>query len=342
MMPLLFPTRVSITAESLGDRFARLESDAGEAHRFRFAITLPRRWQRRAFGTDTSHGAGMLACFGPNDDVPSAVCVNVIESDREVNPADWLEITYAAVGAQILQRRDAFGPQGKVSDMLVRCVEDNVPTIRRGILVKDGSRMFHVEARAAESAYAEFAEDLFVCLISFELLNPTGELTSEPMIEEHHDGAVPFTFRCPCSWKTLQVADNGHGRILELTSQQDGRVVGRMIVEVRARSSGCDLQTLAAGHADRLRAAGIHFNGAPLVPIKPPERFQTAAVFAPAAECAGHTFDSPVLLFEHARGLVLLALLGPTRDESPEWWAINKRAFEIVRDSLRIDAAAAA
>ena len=331
-----FPTEVLCDTAMLRDRFTRFEHSEGEPQPYHFSLTVPADWHSLPVRHDLPCGLSPLARLGTTNGPRAEVRVDVVTMDRDVNPADWLDIAHTVAGAQILHRRDAFGPQGKVSDMLVRCRDDSGSTIRRVMIVKDGSRMFRVETQAAEPAYGELAEDLLVCLTSFALLHPNGVPTAEPVVNEFRDGTVPFTFRRLESWPVLELAHDGGDKMLQLTSRHEGEAVGRITVEIRRKSSTCELQAVARSYAERLKSEGFHLHGAAVVPMKPPERFRAASVFAPSVSYAGHAFDSPVLLFEHDEALVLLALLGPTRQESPEWWAINKRAFEIVRDSLQI------
>lgn len=331
-----FPTDVSRIAKALHAKFVRFESNGAEAHPYRFRTAVPRHWKPQPLGQETPGGPKPLARLGTTGDRSVEVHVDLIEVDRDVNPSDWLENGYAAAGAEILHRRDALGPQGKVSDLLVRCAHDHGAAICRGTIVKDGPRMFRIEARAAESAYAEWAEALLLCLASFELLNPLGDPTAEPVIEETSDGPAPFSFRRLNSWQILESVHGEPGQLLQLASHHEGAALGRITIEVCKKAPERQLERLARKYAERLKAEGIRLSGAAVIPTEPPGDFRAAAVFAPLATCTGHSFDSPVLLFEHDEALVLLALLGPTRGESPEWWAINKRAFEIVRDSLRI------
>jgi hypothetical protein len=161
---------------------------------------------------------------------------------------------------------------------------------------------------------------------------------SAPLLlaQEVHTEPLPFHFERPASWEIVKTTDVDRGTILQLTGQHQRGATGQITVEVRKKSPELRLQCLVRDHAERLKADGIHLGGAPLIPITPPQWFQRAALFAPTATRDGCAFDAPVLLSEHDDALLLLALLGPTRDESPECWAINKRAFEIVRDSLAV------
>ncbi len=336
MMNHPFPTSASHDTETVRSRFYRFESVPSERKACRFSLVMPAHWHPLPLECNLLFGLRPLARWGANSGQRDEVHVDVIEMYRDVNPADWLEISYDAIGAKILQRRDAFGPYGKVSDLLVRFTVDDDARICRSILVKDGSKMFRVEVQVGESAYGELAEDLLLCLRSFTLLNPNGAPTAESVIEEKRDGDVPFLFQRFGSWPVRELVSDGRAKVLHLTSCHNEEVVGRIAIEVCRKSAEWGLQAIARDYAERLKSEGFHLQGAPIVPTKPPGLFDRAVLFAPPVSYAGHAFDSPVLLFEHDEALVLLALLGPTRQESPEWWAINKRAFEIVRDSLQI------
>jgi hypothetical protein len=128
----------------------------------------------------------------------------------------------------------------------------------------------------------------------------------------------------------------------------DGRYKVRMVsrgileqdahltVEIVQQTTTTTIRRLAEEQADRWKESGIHLAGASLVSLPPPPNFQEVVFFNPSATRDGRSVDCAMLLFSHAKVVVSLAILGPSREESPETWAINKRAFEIVRDSLTI------
>jgi hypothetical protein len=70
------------------------------------------------------------------------------------------------------------------------------------------------------------------------------------------------------------------------------------------------------------------------MPIRPSTGFQTAYYYKPPARFGNNEFDTPVFFMQNELALALVSLLGPSASFAPEYWAINKRAFEIVRDSL--------
>jgi hypothetical protein len=91
-----------------------------------------------------------------------------------------------------------------------------------------------------------------------------------------------------------------------------------------------------ATYAEELKQAGIRLLGAPILPTQPLPGFASASLYAPVAEIGGARFDAPTLLMREATRWILVGLLGPNRSVSGVWWAVARRAFEIVRDSLRL------
>jgi hypothetical protein len=220
--------------------------------------------------------------------------------------------------------------------LLIRCVDQNGPSICRSTILKDGDCLYRIDARAAEDVYEDLAEDFLVTLSSFHPLHPEGRPTAEPLVDAAYEAPVPFVYQRLKSWDAEEIHADEDRRVLRIVSKDEGEAIGRITLEIRKRGAGLNRERLAREYSDTMKESGVHLSGAAIAPTEPPKGFQSAAVYQPSAQFEGHQLDAPVLLFEHEEALVLVSLLGPSREESPEWWAINKRAFEIVRDSLRL------
>jgi hypothetical protein len=150
--------------------------------------------------------------------------------------------------------------------------------------------------------------------------------------------ASPILFRVqyPAFLKPTPIIANGCQSVYEFVHCYEGVEVCRIGLDICTPKTKLSLHHRAREYADRIRQQGIHLTGAALIPYKPPTDFESACIFSPDARYNGHGFDCPLLMLQHVNAFVALCLFGPSREESPEWWAINKRAFEIVRDSLVI------
>lgn len=334
MTALRFPTELPPGSGKAAERFRLAMSSLFDKTRIKFEIAVPVAWRILDQLADPSLAFRTIEYVDPLQS--ATIKVQLTNQYRDVNPADWLSIAWDSAGGEVLHRRESSTPGGAVCDLLVRHVDKKGTSIWRSMIHKDGSRLFRVEARADEDLYANHAEDLFVSLSSFRLLHPENKPTAESLHDASFSLPVPLTFQRLESWTVEPAIVDPDRCVLHLTSQHEGVEVGRITVEIRRPVENRSLNQLAIAFSEQLKSSGFRLGGAPILPITPPKRFQAAAVYQPTAQFEGDKLDSPVLLYQHEEAQILLALLGPSRETSPEWWAINKRAFEIVRDSLRI------
>jgi len=321
--------------QQLEDRFRTVRTGPDLPRQLRFELTIPRSWKPSKHDKQRARGFHPLFRFAPAEGTDADVVVAVGRSSRDVNPADCLAITWEKAGGRILDRRDAMTPGGTESSILVRHAQHGRRDMLCSRVVKDGNRLFRVDARAAEDLYRRLAEDLPIPPATFRLLDPEGIPTAESQIEASYDAPMPFCFKRPSSWHLREIANERNRLSIQLEGRAAKPPIDRITIEVRTRRDGLGIGHLARDYAESLRARGIRVGGAALLAAKPPMGFQAAAVFAPAVHLGEQALFSHVLMLDHPQGLMSLGLLGPTRKACAERWAINTRAFEIVRDSIR-------
>jgi len=175
-----------------------------------------------------------------------------------------------------------------------------------------------------------------VTLSSFELINPENIPFGETLeIYKNVSPPVEFQFSYPQSWQ-LQPNSDTDQNILELLNQHDEKPVGRIRIQLIPLSDKISGKTIIKNYTELLKQAGYLINGAPLIPIPVGEQFKSASVAIFKGSYEDVEMEFPVYAIEQEKTWFHLALIGPSRQTAPEWWAINKRAFEIVRDSVQI------
>jgi hypothetical protein len=127
------------------------------------------------------------------------------------------------------------------------------------------------------------------------------------------------------------------GRLfLQLDNCHGETSVGTLSVELLASPLRLPPARLARHFVRELQAQGYRLAGAPVVPIPSPKGYLAAYGFAPIATQQGLGIIAGATILEHSQAVVLLGTTGPSRTSSAWDWAINKRAFEILRASLVI------
>lgn len=265
-----------------------------------------------------------------------AVTVSVSRLSRSAAPADWLRIELDQLRQVVVRRTDVNTPAGQSADVLTRITSDGRGrAVARHLVVADGPRVFRIEASVAESAYRLRAEDLMVAVASFRLVGAERSVGAEPLACTRLAGSGGRAVSHPASWKLEYESTAAELSQGVLCSRFEGRVSGRICL-LRASRSGADARAMTGAFLRWLQQTGVHTRGAALHPVGRAAEWPRIHYFDGGGASDGAAFDTPALVCESADDWTLLGLVSPTYETSPQWWAINKRAFEIVRDSLRI------
>lgn len=149
-----------------------------------------------------------------------------------------------------------------------------------------------------------------------------------------------LVFCLPDEW-THKVSSDKEGCLTVSITAPDYRPeVGEVYVQVMRRTDsllrGYDSNGCFKRCSELMQTAGYTLTGSPILDCPPIRGFDKGWIYSPSATYEGHRFDAPVLLYEKNEYVVLLGLIGICREESPEWWAVNKATFELVRDTLRV------
>ena len=277
-----------------------------------------------------------LAQYQTSGDRRLSVRVQFTCLPREMGACDVAELCELAAGAKVVQRRDWPDTDGRQAEIFTEFEEAGRKWIRRLRVVKDGARLFRVDATASEEDFPEVEKDCALSVMSFRLLDPENQSYAEELRECTARTPLPFLFRYPQSWRPREVSGEDCRCMRTLEHTWDEGVRGTVTVEVCRKQEGVPTTRIVRAFARRLKDAGYRLNGAPITPVPPPRGFEAAYVFAPPAAKDGTAICTSAYLAENATSAALVSLVGPSRDTDHWSWAINKRAFEIVRDSLNV------
>lgn len=262
-----------------------------------------------------------------------SVDVSLRRVARAMNPADLIEAELDNTRCYLIDRRYFPSKDGRLIDVLSK---DSQGVISRRLTVQEGANLFTIRASAEASRFTEQAHEAFITVSSFRLLRPATHGCVEEMREFKQTQGSPVAFCYPESWQVR--AHPMEDRLsIDLTSIYQGSLTGQMRVEVHNLTPATNPHTLLYSYVDSLKATGVHVSGCPIVPVPPPDGFDEASLYAPTASFEGNRYDAPVLLLRAGQTALLLGLIGMSKEHSAEWWAINRRAFEIVRDSLCVE-----
>jgi hypothetical protein len=175
---------------------------------------------------------------------------------REVAPADWLDIYLEQVDEQVLNRREVPSPGGAVADVLTRRAGQDEAVISRWLAIKDGARVFLLQARTMEENYPQFTGACLMAVGGLQLLHPGDWPLAERLRTFTRREPGDFLLIYPESWQLVEdPSSNPNALVLQLNNDMDG-IAGKITFATVARSAESHPQTLADNyHGELARGA---------------------------------------------------------------------------------------
>ncbi len=335
----LFPAETHQSEAEICARFARFHVTAAQDARLCHSLLLPTGYRlspKPSSGQLRRTGWLPLSHFTSDHEDAYDVSIAYCDLSRDVNPGDWLQIALESEGASILDQRALDGTGGFWHDLLAMGSGETGARIGRHFIVRAGSRLFWLEASAPQAVFARVCDDGLISLLSLHLPYADRESWAEDRNSHAVEAPHGVRFEYPRSWHVFRSEYGARECVLELRTAIEDRELGRITVSTCEAGEHSDFLSLAMPYIDQVRQAGTFLNGAPVLPVEPPVGFHKAAMANLTGTFQGSGVSLGIALMAHQDIHVLISVLSPAKSESPEWWAINKRAFEIVRDSLRI------
>ncbi|MCB9872667.1 MAG: hypothetical protein H6821_00685 [Planctomycetaceae bacterium] len=256
---------------------------------------------------------------------------------REISAGDLAEVDAGYRDATLIERRDLSTHEAEI---ITSFTQAGQPWVGRSKVIISGNRVFRAEAAAPRDCDPSTAEDCAKAVLSFKLPKADNTSSAEPLSDwEFRTPAPGGGFYYPASWSIAVDSTHGNSASCILENIAESECVGRINVIVRSTSTNATPSQCVQEFAAELMDTGIILSGAPLVPTEPPPGFAAASVYLPRAQEHGQERAAGAILLEHPTVIALIGIWGRGKKDSPLWWAINKRAFEIVRDSLRVEPA---
>lgn len=254
---------------------------------------------------------------------------------REVSAADFLSVFLDVSRESLIRSRVFRSPVGSIPDFLSsHATIDQRKLIRRNAL-KDGDRLLVVETAAAENEYLRISETFLIALASFKLENPEQIYSAEAM----QTVSLPLLgvqFAIPASWRA-QPADLADCRT---RSRFIDCIANDSDAEIAVRVLPADAIESSASPPSHLTTANSSGYGEGLYMPMPDELrnqcFDTLMALVAESRVNSRTVEHRVAVLSQSASSVLVSLTGPARRGGGMRWAINKRAFELVVESIRL------
>lgn len=241
---------------------------------------------------------------------------------REYSASYWHQWELLRQGRSTVKSRECVTQVGRVSDILSRKSLDANDYVFRSTVFKNAGIVYFLDVGVPQAEYSGRAAEILSILSSFEILSPNNELFAEKM-GRFRLANKPHSFIHPSSWSI----ESSHGGEIMILNENKGEKMGAIYLsEGRSESDGLT-NHLRHIEQDRVQLAESNIQ---LVPVD--SRFDKAYAGNPKAGRDGKHLYIAMLTFQMRDLQASITLLSPTQTDNLIWWAINYRAFEIIRD----------
>lgn len=327
---------MATTAQLSGYRVARVAGLVPKPFDFEMALPADCRPEQPACEAESSTSA-----FGPTPmfqagsrSRPFRVAVRVALLTSDVGASDFVAIDAEASGHTVVQGRDWPGTRGCQAEIITRQTVEGQNWLTRSRAVKDGVRVFRVDASAPEQEFERCERDCAQTVMSFRLLHAEQRPCAEGMATARIGLPIRRVVKFPDSWRETARSEGDGSCELELLRSFDDRLSASIQIGAYQKREGESAHGHLRDYSNRLKSRGYRLAGAPILSTEAPAGSLAAYQYAPLARAAQGDLCVGAMLLELRHANVLLGFQGPTREGYPWCWAMMRRTFEWVRESL--------
>lgn len=342
--PFPHPTAISRPRHELQRDFIAVEQTRCDDPIWHFKLGLPHKIAVGPQGKEppdeeTPRTLGLFHREGPPADVEVVGVVAV----REVDPADYLDCLLEVEEKTIVSSKPVAMRGGVVGDVVATWKADGEPFAGRFFCTKWGPRIFVISFRTPEEHYAKLADDFFVAIATFQVLDDSLGLFAEKVHTVSNTVPVPWRVVVPESWE-ITPEPNGGDRVASFQASQVPVVpaaefevlYGKLSFAVVARSEAKTGRAAANAYLSAVRDLGITIEHENFVEEKPAEPFEKSWLLVTPVKKGENPGELRCRVLMHKKAWVIAGVLGPVRKDSALAWMQNKRVLDIVTSTLKV------
>ncbi len=283
-----------------------------------------------------------LALFH-RENPPADIEVIGIQAIREVDPADYLDCLMEAEGKEVLSRKSVPMRAGVIGDCVATWEADGQRFLGRFFCTKWGPRLFLICFRTLKEHYEALADDFFVSLATFSVLDDSLGLFSEKVLTVDNAIPVPWRVLVPDSW-VIQSEPPAGDKVASFQAAQTPVVpsttlevlYGKLSFAVVARSEAKSGRAAANAYLSAVRDLGIEIENDNFVEEPAAEPFERSWLLVSPVKKGQNPGEVRCRVLMHKNAWVIAGVLGPIRKDSALAWMQNKRVLDIVTSTLKI------
>lgn len=345
------PTAFTRPPAEMAKAFLRATIDRGPDPFWHYRIVIPKTSKLRpSIGLTAPAPVASLGVFY-REDVEADLEILGVKLAREIDPVFWLEEALRVHGLTPESWKLIPTAGGLLGDAVVAWEVGGKPYAGRFLTLKYGPRLFVVICRAPREVYERIAEEVFLSVTQFDVVQKPASPCAEPLGEIK---GAPWRMSLPTSWLVTPGA-GGFQAKLKAPAVDDPAIAsawlpfpgveglqvpppppatsygGDLTVRLFPPTAYADPKPLQDLCIDTLRKSGLDpatpaFNKGPAFPSFP-ETWDLASPATPGVEVRGRIARGP-------QGWLLAALASPARQANPFAWMQNRRTLDLAAASL--------
>ncbi len=345
------PTSFSRPPAELAKSFLRATIDRGPDPCWHYRIVIPKTSKLRpSVGLEAPAPVASLGLFY-REDVEADLEILGVKLTREIDPVFWLEEALRVHGLAPEAWKLIPTAGGLLGDAALAWEVDGKSFAGRFLTLKYGPRLFVIACRAPREVYERIAEEVFLSVTQFDVVQKPEGPCAEPLAEVR---GAPWVLSLPTSWAVSSVP-TGFQAKLKPPAADDLSIAsawrpfpgvadlavpppppvssygGDLNVQVFPPTAFADVRPLQELCLDSFRKSGLApstttFTKGPVFPSFP-ETWDLVSPATPGVEIRGRIGRSP-------KGWLLAALASPARSSNPFAWMQNRRTLDLAAASL--------
>jgi hypothetical protein len=356
------PTTIPYTPEELRNLFVRVAVDTVPDPKWHYRIAVPLATKMRpSAGRVAPSAREPLQSLGLfyREDVALDLEVIGVLLGREIDPAHWLELFLEHNRVPVTAMKVLPLGGGMLGDAVCEWTVDGRPFAGRFVALKFGPRLYVVCCRASRETYARSADDFFVSLTQFGVIEDQQGLSAEPLLAVSAPAPVPWRVYVPQSWTLTPEEPSGFQAALGAPGPSEPSVascwlpfpgaatpplpaapppesyMGKMAVTLAPLEAAPTAEASREAALETFREAGLEFERDEFLDEAPQGPLEESALFVAPARLGGQGGVELRVRVGLARGLWFIAgVVGPARSVNPFAWMQNKRSLDVVTASL--------
>jgi len=255
-------------------------------------------------------------------------------SRYEIEAADfldaWIEAHADDSPITVVSRQSFIIPGGRTGDLVVTGNLNGTEWAGRVVCLKYGPRLLLLNFRCALADYNRLADDFFVSLMSFHMLDESPGIMAEPIRWITGTTPVPWRVGLPKSCEIVEQPGDSffsefHGNVM--APAETGLIsVGKLTATLVAADHVRDARDAMEMVLEAIRDVGVD---KPEFREEPSPYIESWSLVAPTHLPTGNG-ELRVRLLHHPNAWICAVIIGPARNDNLSAWMRNKRLLDVL------------